>query len=119
MPPKAKTGKSAFVANLQRSNSKIRDDRAVRIGNKVDRAQVKLISGIQDGIDSMTDQLEAMQDLSTDNQNTSLNVISPKFDADAFCTEINKLKTEIKLQKLELEIAEETLEEWRKGGETE
>lgn len=113
--PTAKKGKSAFVTNLQRSNAKIRDDRAIRIGNKVDRAQTKLISSIQDQIDTMTDKLEAMQDLSTDNKNTSLNVVSPDFNADQFVTEINSLKTEIKLKGIELEIAESTQEEWQKG----
>lgn len=103
---------SAFVEQLKRGNAKIRADRAERIGNKVSRAQTKLISDLEDERDSKQDELDAMMDLSSDNQKTSLNVISKDFDAYAFVNQINKLKTDIKMLEIKLTVAQETSKEW-------
>ena len=103
---------SNFVAQLKRSNSKIRADRAQRIGAKVANAQSRMIMDIEEGISNKQDKLDAMMDLSTDNTSTSLNVVSPDFDANSFVTNINKLKTEIRLEQIKLEIAQDTTKEW-------
>ena len=106
------TKTSKFVSQLKRTNSKIRADRAQRIGKTVANAQSRLIMDLEETIGKKEDELEAMMDLSSDNQVTSLNVISPEFDASAFVKKINKLQTEIRLKKIELEIAQETTKEW-------
>jgi hypothetical protein len=51
-------------------------------------------------------------DLSTSNENTSINVISPSFDATQFVRRINDLKGRLAINEEKLAIAEDTLEEW-------
>ena len=109
---KVKTQDSAFVAQLKRGNSKIRTDRAVRIGNKVANAHSRMVMDLEEKVANKEDELEAMMDLSTDNQTTSLNVVSPDFDASKFVERVNILKTDIRLLKINLEIAQETTKEW-------
>lgn len=107
-----KTGDNKFVGQLKRSNSKIRIDRARRIGDSVSDAQEKLLMDIKGNIRKMEDKLDTMMDLSADNRTTTNNVISSDFCADSFVREINDLKTKIRLESIKLEIAQETKEEW-------
>jgi len=104
--------KSKFESQLVRDNKAIRADRGRRIAEAVSDAQTKLIMAIRGDIRKKEDELAAMTDLSTDNQTTSMNVISPSFDADAFVGRINDLKTSINVLKIKLRIAEETQTEW-------
>lgn len=101
-----------FEQTLIRSNSEIRADRGKRISERVGDAQKKLIMDIKDRIRRKQDELESMMDLSTDNTNTSMNVIAADFDASNFVERINTLKVEIRLDEIKLDIAEETNEEW-------
>ena len=103
-----KTKESKFIATLKRTNSKIRNDRAVRIGTKVANAQDMLIMKLEEKIMSYQDQLDAMMDLSTDNQTTSMNIVSQDFNPGQYVEKINSLKTEIELIGVELKIAKET-----------
>lgn len=103
---------SKFASTLSRDNKQIRYERAIRISESVSDAQQKLIMDIKSKIRGRENELESMMDLSTDNTNTSMNVISESFNPDDFVTRINTLKKEIKLFTIELEIAEETNEEW-------
>lgn len=103
---------SKFVAQLKRSNSKIRVDRARRIGTMVSNSHARLVMDLEEKIAKKEDELEAMMDLSTDNQTTSLNVISPNFDAAAFVEKVNNIKVDLRLLKIKLEIAQETTKEW-------
>lgn len=103
---------SMFVQQLSRSNSKIRTDRAERIGRTVANAHSKLIMDLEESIDQAENELEAMRDLSSDNQTTSMNVISPNFDANAYVTKIQNLSVEIVLMKEKLKIAKTTEKEW-------
>jgi hypothetical protein len=106
------TKKSKFESQLMRDNKQIRADRARRIGESVTDAQTKLIMQIRGDIRKKEDELAAMTDLSTDNQNTSMNVIAADFNPDAFVERINTLKVEINLLQIKLRIAEETQAEW-------
>lgn len=106
------TAKSKFAIQLARDNKQIRADRAVRISEGVADAQARLTMDIKGQIRGKEDELSAMTDLSTDNTNTSLNVISPSFNATEFVSRINTLKTEIKMLRIKLEIAEDTTAEW-------
>lgn len=101
-----------FASQLRRDNSAIRADRAERIAEAVADAQAKLIMGLKDSVRKSQNELDAMMDLSADNQTTSMNVISADFDADAFVQRINQLKTNIAVKSEELEIALETQKEW-------
>lgn len=106
------TAKTKFATTLARDNKQIRADRAVRISEGVADAQARLVMDIRGQIRGKEDELSAMTDLSTDNTNTTLNVISPSFNANDFVGKINTLKTEIKMLNIKLEIAEETTQEW-------
>jgi hypothetical protein len=103
---------SKFAEQLSRDNSSIRDDRAKRISESVADAQDTLIRSIKDRIRKAEGELDSMLDLSSDNQTTSMNVISPSFNADTFVTRINDLKVQISLDNIKLQIALETKEEW-------
>jgi hypothetical protein len=108
----ATTAKSKFATTLARDNKQIRADRAIRISEGVADAQTRLVMDIRGQVRTKEDELAAMTDLSTDNTNTTLNVISPNFNANDFVAKINTLKTEIKMLNIKLEIAEETTQEW-------
>jgi len=101
-----------FVNQLKRGNAKIRTDRAQRIGKKVSNAHQRMCMDLEEKVANKEEELEAMMDLSTDNRNTSLNVVSPDFDAEAFVNKVNDLKVEIKLLKVKQEVSGETTEEW-------
>ncbi len=103
---------SKFAETLSRDNSAIRDDRAKRISESVADAQDTLIRNIKDKIRKAEGELDSMLDLSSDNQTTSMNVISPTFNADTFVIRINELKVQISLETLKLGIAQETKKEW-------
>lgn len=108
----ANKNQSAFVTVLTRDNKTIKVDRAERIGKKVSNAQSKLIMELEDLISADEDRLEAMMDLSTDNKNTSLNIISPNFDAKDFVTTMQDIHVNLKINKEKLQIAQDTLSKW-------
>lgn len=109
---KATTTVSRFAEQLSRDNSSIRTDRAKRISESVSEAQDKLIFAIRDKVRKAQGELDSMMDLSSDNHTTSMNVVSPEFNADTFVSRINELKVIISLESEKLIIAEETKEEW-------
>lgn len=102
---------SKFVKQLKRSNKAIRADRAKRIGTKVSNAHSRMCMKLQEDISNMEDEIDAMTDLSTDNQSTSMNVISTNFNADEYVERLNTLKVKIKIAKEKLEIAQDTTSE--------
>lgn len=106
------TAKSKFEAQLVRDNKAIRADRGRRIAEAVSDAQARLVMDIRGDIRKKEDELAAMTDLSTDNTNTTMNVISPDFDAYKFVAKINQLKTELDVLGVKLSIAESTQTEW-------
>lgn len=103
---------SKFEAQLTRSNKQISKDRAKRIKDAVNDEQLKLIMDLKAQIRNDENKLDAMMDLSTSNETTSINVISPNFDASAFVRTINDLKQRIAIASEKLAIAEGTLNEW-------
>lgn len=92
---------------LARSNSSIREDRARRIAEAVSDAQDKIIMDLNAEIRKRENELDSLMDLSTSNLATSLNVISPDFDAEQYIRRINQLHIDIELKRQELEIAKE------------
>ena len=103
---------SKFEAQLTRSNAQISKDRAKRIKEAVHDEQLKLIMDLKAEIRNNENKLDAMMDLSTSNETTSINVISPNFDPAAFVRTINELKQKIAIASEKLAIAESTLNEW-------
>jgi len=103
---------SKFESQLIRGNKEIRADRGRRISESVSDAQLKLIMDIKSDIRKKEDELARMTDLSTDNHNTSMNVISPSFDADAFVRKINELQLDLEKLRIKQRVAEETQQEW-------
>lgn len=98
---------SKFAEILSRSNSSIREDRARRIADAVSDAQDKIIMDLNAEIRKKQNELDSMMDLSTSNVSTSMNVISPDFDAENYVRKINSLHVEIQLKSMELQIAKE------------
>ena len=107
---------SKFVSQLSRSNKAIKIDRARRIGEACSDAQIKLVMDIKSKIRTKNNRLDEMTDLSADNQSTTTNVISKNFSADDFVKEINDLKVDLANLEVELEVAEETSNEWFSEG---
>lgn len=101
-----------FEQQLTRSNSQISADRARRIKEAVSDEQNKLVMDLKALIRKDENELDAMMDLSTSNENTSINVISPSFDASQFVRRINELKSRLAINEEKLAIAKDTLEEW-------
>ena len=98
---------SKFADILARSNASIREDRARRIAEAVSDAQDKIIMDMNAEIRKRENELDAMMDLSTSNLKTSMNVISPDFDAESYVKKINQLYIEIETKRMELEIIKE------------
>lgn len=108
-----KTAKiTTFEQKLRRSNSKIRAERAGRISNSLVRAQRSFVDQLENKVDALTNKLEAMMDLSADNQTTSMNVVSPNFSADDFVADLNATEKELEMQQLRLKIAKRTTKKW-------
>lgn len=111
------TAKSKFETQLVRDNKAIRADRGKRIAEAVSDAQTRLVMDIKGEKRKLEDELASMTDLSTDNTNTTMNVISPSFDAYQFVSQINELKTKLSLLNIKLGIAEDTQKEWFNSAE--
>lgn len=111
------TAKSKFETQLVRDNKAIRADRGKRIAESVSDAQTRLIMDIRGEVRRIEDELASMTDLSTDNTNTTMNVISPNFDAYEFVKQINELNTKLNLLNIKLSIAEKTQKEWFNSAE--
>lgn len=100
--------KVTVSAILNRSNSKVQKDRAIRIakGMKMsyDAYKNKIIKQIFD----IEEKLEEMIDISTSNVTTTGNRITgTSFNSDAFVEERSKLKLELVLKSQELKVLEE------------
>lgn len=102
---------SRFEEILSRSNADIRKDRAKRITSSVVDAQAKFIMELNSKIRKKENELDSLLDLSTSNQNTSMNVVHPDFNAEDYVNRINSLVLEIELQKQELVVALEVQED--------
>lgn len=99
-----------FVSLLTRTNNKIQEDRAKRIGSSVEDAlTVKKIT-IKGEVNEIRDRLEAMLDLSASNDTTSANRIK-NFDATKFVNERHELRMQLALKEEELALIEEDMEE--------
>ena len=99
---------SKFEEILKRENSSIKDERAKRISKSVANAQKALVMELEQQVMDLEDKLEAMTDLSTDNQSTTLNRIED-FNASNFVKAYHKIKMEIALAKIQLDKAQESL----------
>lgn len=102
---------SRFEEILSRSNADIRKDRAKRITSSVVDAQAKFIMELNSKIRKQENELDSLLDLSTSNQNTSMNVVHPDFDAEEYVQRINALVLDIELQKQALVVALEVQED--------
>ena len=106
-----KTGMSRFSSRLSRDNSKVKEERAIRIGSSLEAAQKMLIYGLEEEVRTLEDKLDEMTDVSTDNVSTTLNVISKSFDSKEFVSTMQLRKVQLALKRQELRIAQETYNE--------
>jgi hypothetical protein len=102
---------SRFEEILSRSNADIRKDRAKRITSSVVDAQQKFIMDLNSTIRKKENELDSLLDLSTSNENTSMNVIHPNFNPEDYVQKINTLVLDIELKKQELVVALEVQED--------
>lgn len=96
--------KGAFVQSLVRNNKKIREDRAIAIGESAEMLYKREVEDIQLKIKQLKRDRDAMLDLSpTDAQSL---VLASDFDAKAFVSKDIAIGIEIRNLEITLEIAE-------------
>ena len=103
---------------LERSNKKIRSSRAKRISDGLVRAQQNYVNTKANEVANLENKLEAMMDLSADNQTTSMNIIGPDFNQEDFIEELNKAAKDLKMARLKLSVAEELQKEYFTANQT-
>lgn len=99
-----KKSTNPFVSILKRDNKTIKADRAVRIGQSVKEAQIKLILDMRASLRGFEDQKAAMTDISASNSVNSMNAIV-ELNAAEFVTEYHAISVRIELADRELQIA--------------
>ena len=100
-----------FQEMLERGNAKIRGDRAKRIADSVKEAQVDLVRSLESQIRRVTDDLDRMLDLSTDNTSFTVNRVID-LDGSDFVTKLHELNISMTELSIELQIATETLNKY-------
>ena len=109
---KKEAEQTMFAGILSRNNDKIRDDRAGRISEACSDAAIAVVQAKKKVVRGLCNEIDAMMDLSADNQNTSLNVISPDFDADEYVGKLTQLNIDLEIAKQELDVAQVTTKKY-------
>lgn len=105
------TKKDTFKLVLQRSNKSIQAARANRISAVAKMEYDALVATKKKEVFTIQDELESMSDISTSNITTSSNAIKGStFDAAGFVKKRAKLKFDLSVVEMELEMLEEDAE---------
>jgi hypothetical protein len=94
--------KGAFVVSLQRSNSKIRKDRAADIAEIAEMAYKNAVQNLMVGIKRMKREREAMLDLSPTNAMSLM--VANDFDSEKFVERDVQLGVDIRNAEIRLDI---------------
>lgn len=100
-----------FIKTLTQSDSNIKEKRALTLGTSVKIAQETIVNNLKRELNSLNHQMDKLVDLSPD-YSFSLKPGGEDFDAENWASELQRIKLEIKIKEMELETAQETLEEW-------
>ena len=107
----AEEKKSMFHEILERNNAKIRGDRAKRIADSVKEAQVDKVRNLESQVRKVTDELDRMMDLSTDNSSFTVNRVLD-LDGTEFVNALHNHNITLTELDIELSIAKKTLKEY-------
>ena len=106
---KVKLGK--FAAQIAASGAEIKEQRASSLERTVKRAAEAKVRNLEDAIDTLDTKILDLTDLAPDTS-YSLRPGGKEFNAEGWVNELNEAKLEIKLKRVELEVANEILVEW-------
>jgi hypothetical protein len=107
-----------FIKTLTASNKDIKKARAVMVSEDVLDASEELVRNIRQKKRELERRLMNLSDMNRDSE-LSLKVVKDNFDAKAWVKEIQEIKIELANIRVELELAEETHNEWFSEDETE
>ena len=100
-----------FVSNLTKSNAKIKESRAQRIGIEAEMEQRSLLDNLKRDQMRLTVQLEDLEDLSPDST-LSLNPTKGEFDGAGWVAQMQEIKIELANKDLEVELAQATYDKY-------
>lgn len=100
-----------FTTNLTKSDSAIKGDRARIAGTSAEKAQRKIIDNLIEKQDELILEQIKLSDLNP-TTNTSLIVGDGQFNGTQWAEKMHEIKVALLNVEVELEIAEETYEEW-------
>ena len=96
--------KGAFVASLTRNNKKIREDRAIQIGESAEMIYRRTVEDLELEIKTLKREREGLLDLSPTDANSL--VLASDFSAKAFVDKDLDLGLRIRNAEIKLEIAQ-------------
>lgn len=100
-----------FTTNLTKSDSVIKGDRARIAGTSAEKAQRKIIDRLVEKQDELILEQIKLSDLNP-TTNTSLLVGDGSFNGNQWAEKMHEIKVALLNVEIELEVAEETYEEW-------
>jgi predicted nuclease with TOPRIM domain len=96
---------------LRASSKEIKGVRADLLTNNLKREQSRMVMDLEDELETMTEQLNSLNDLYPNSEMT-LRIVAKDFNPKAWVRDTQKLKVDVKLKSVELAIAKETAKEW-------
>lgn len=105
------TAKTKFQRNLESSHKEIRGKRAKFLNEDAEVSMRRLVDKEKDKLRDLQRQEMNLEDMHPDST-TTLKVTKDKFDSVTWARELVEVRVEIKLQKAELQIAEDTYKEY-------
>jgi L-lactate utilization protein LutB len=106
-----KVKKSTFQSMLEKSHKEIRGQRALLLSKDAERKMRKVVEVKEEIVEDLEMKILNLSDLSPDST-TTLKVTKSGFNAKSWAEQLIDTKTELKLAKQELLIAEETYNEF-------
>ena len=100
-----------FVSNLTASNKAIKEARAKMVSEDAIDAQAELVRDLGKSKRELERKLAQLSDMSPDSE-LSLKVVKDTFNAEEWVKEIQTTKVAIANKTIELQLAEETFQEW-------
>jgi hypothetical protein len=100
-----------FISTLTNSNADIKAVRAKMINEDALDASEELLRSLKQEKREMERQLMNLSDMSPESE-LSLMVVKPNFDAKSWIANIQRLKVELANKQVEIDLAEETHNEW-------
>jgi len=89
----------------------IKGVRADILSSNLEREQKRLVMDLEDSVSNMKASLDSLNDLYPDSE-LSLRIISKDFDPKKWVQDTQKLKVNIEMEQVKLDIAKKTFEEW-------